>query len=220
MYLACSSNGLEVGADARHDVGLDDGGEVVHRLRPRLLRQAHRLFALDLLDEVSDGAAVGGSRRRVVSAAILKLLACRRLHLLKRHQQQLHRLCRELHLRLPDHILADLHEFLAGVVLKVQPGGEAAGQPAVGLHERAHLLLIPSEDHHQVVTVVFHHFEDGVNGLAAKGVALPADQAVGLVHKQDAPEGALAHLLRLHRRLPGVPRHQHRAVHLDELAAT
>mmetsp|Transcript_47358 Transcript_47358/g.90411 ORF Transcript_47358/g.90411 Transcript_47358/m.90411 type:complete len:279 (-) Transcript_47358:506-1342(-) len=210
--------------DAGNDVRLQNCGEVLQGLGGPLVRQTKRLLALDLFEQVAHGAPVAGplarARLRLPPGLLerLRLLSRHRLQPLKRLQQHLLGAGSELHLGLPQHVVRDFHQLHGRVVLELEPGGEPRRQPRVGVHERLHLLLVTREYHHQVVSEVLHHLEDGVDGFATEGVSVAVDERVRLVHKQDAPERAVHHLLGFDGRLAAVARHQHGPLHLHHLS--
>ena len=92
-------------------------------------------------------------------------------------------------------------------------------QPRVGVDEPGHQGGVPRHDDHEIVPVVLHGLEDGVDGLLAEVLVRPlGGQGVGLVNEQHAPQGLFDDLLGLDGGLAHVPRHQPAAVHLHQVA--
>ena len=64
-----------------------------------------------------------------------------------------------------------LWEFVGGKLEPGETGPEALSRECrdgVGFHQAVHLIRIPGEDHYQVVPVVFHAGDEGINGLLAE----------------------------------------------------
>ena len=85
------------------------------------------------------------------------------------------------------------------------------------MNEAIHQIVVSGGDDHQVVPVVLHGLEDGVDGLLAEVVPRGAVQGIGLVDEQHAPQGLFHGLSGLQRRLAHVARHQPGPVHLHQL---
>ena len=81
-----------------------------------------------------------------------------------------------------------------------------------------HQFRVARYDDHQVVAVVLHGFEDGVDGLLTKVVFGLAVEGVSLVDEQHAAHGLFNDLLGLEGGLTYVAGHQTAAVHLHQLA--
>ena len=112
----------------------------------------------------------------------------------------------------------DLHHFVGGIILKQQKSVEPGLQARVGMDELAHQVRIPRHDHHQVVPVVLHGLEDGVDGLLSEVVFGLAVEGIGLVDKEHAAHSLFNDLLGFQRRLAHIARHQAAAVYLHQLA--
>ena len=72
--------------------------------------------------------------------------------------------------------------------------------------------------HRQVVPVVLHELDQGVDGLTSEVGFAAAGQRVGLVDQQHAAERLLDHGPGLDRRLADVAGDEERAIGLDEVA--
>lgn len=69
--------------------------------------------------------------------------------------------------------LAALHvenraQFLHRIVRKVQKPVEPGFQPWVGVDEVLHQIFVPRHDHHQIIPVVFHGLQNGIDGFLAE----------------------------------------------------
>ncbi|MDQ0773877.1 hypothetical protein QF026_002343 [Streptomyces aurantiacus] len=108
----------------------------------------------------------------------------------------------QLVLVLAAHGLHDRDQFGHRVVLELDGPREAGGQTRVGAEEGLHLAGVAGRDHHHVVAVVLHQFQDGVHRLAAEvgaAVAAVRGQRVRLVDEQHAAERPLEGLAGLDR---------------------
>ena len=72
----------------------------------------------------------------------------------------------------------DLEHLLRGVVLEQQETVEAALQTGVGVDELIHQVGVARHDHHQIVPVILHGLEDGVNSLLTEVVVAAAVEGV------------------------------------------
>ena len=90
--------------------------------------------------------------------------------------------------------LEDPHHLIGGVVGEVEKAVEPGLQTGVGVDEPVHEIVIPRRDDHQIVPVVLHGLEDGVDGLPAEVVLRSAVEGVGLVDEQHAPQGGVDNL--------------------------
>ena len=116
--------------------------------------------------------------------------------------------------RITGQLLEDPHQLVVGVVGELDRRAEAARQTRVLGDEDLHREGIAGDDDHEVVALVLHLLDQGVDGL---GAVLVTRQAVGLVDEQDPTLRRLHHLGRLHRGLPEVAGNQLTAVDLHEL---
>ena len=91
--------------------------------------------------------------------------------------------------------VGDLQQLIGGVVRELDFVGEAAGQTAVGGEEGLHLSGVSGQNDHKLVVVVFHPFDEGINGFEAEAVLLAAVEAVSLVDEEDAPRALSMTLL-------------------------
>ena len=115
--------------------------------------------------------------------------------------------------------MGDLQQLVGGVVRELNLVGEAAGQTAVSGEESFHLSGISGQNDHKLVAVVFHPFDEGVDGFEAEAVLLAAVEAVGLVDKEDAAEGALNDAVGQRCGVAGVAAHEVAAAHFHQLPA-
>src|SRR5687768_5586464 len=65
------------------------------------------------------------------------------------------------------HLLENAHQFLIGVVGKLDRGTKATSQPWVLGNEDRHRIGIAGNDQDQVVATVLHLLDQGVDGLLA-----------------------------------------------------
>ena len=181
-----------------------DGHQVLAREGVQLC-QAVGLLGEDLLEQIAHAAGVAEGD------AVAVLVGDEIAHLLFRALGE--RVAALFALQ-----LEDPHHFIGGVVVKVQIAVEAGLQARVGVDEALHQLVIARHDHHQIVAVVLHRLENGVDGLLAEVVFAAAVERIGFVDEQHAAQRALDHLLRLDGGLTDVAGHQAAAVHLHQLA--
>jgi hypothetical protein len=109
----------------------------------------------------------------------------------------------------------DLDQLVVRVVVELDGRPEPAGEPGVLREEGHHRLGVAGHDDDELVPVVLHLFDQGVDRL---GAVVVAAQRVGLVDEQHPAHGLAAHLSGLHRRLTQVPGDELGAIHLDEVA--
>ena len=82
---------------------------------------------------------------------------------------------------------ANLRDFGRGVILKLKDIRRPGGQTRVHVHEILHLLGVAGKNNHQVIAMVFHILENGVDCLLP-----PVDRAafliqgIGLVNEEHA----------------------------------
>jgi hypothetical protein len=77
---------------------------------------------------------------------------------------------------------------------------DTRAHPGVAAEERVHAVLVPGQDHHQVVALVFHRLQQDLDRLGAVvALVLGLVQIVRLVDEQHAPHGPLQHLSGLGR---------------------
>ena len=96
----------------------------------------------------------------------------------------------------------------------VEPGF----QPWVGVDKGVHQVFIPRYNDHQIIPVVLHGFQDGVDGLLAEILPAVSAQGVGLIDEQHAAQRLFQDLRGLESCLPYIARHQAAAVHLYQLS--
>ena len=116
------------------------------------------------------------------------------------------------------HPLEDLDELVRGVVGEVDEPREAALQSGVGVDEFLHLRRVAGGDQGEVVAVVLHVLDDGVDRLPAEVLLAATSEGVRLVDEQRAAERRLEHGSRLRRRLADVAGDELRSVGLHEVA--
>ena len=109
----------------------------------------------------------------------------------------------------------NLDQLVVGVVVELDRGGEAAGQARVLGDERDHGVGVAGHDDDEVLAVVLHLLDEGVDRLLGE---LVAGEGVRLVDEQHAVDGLGDHLGGLHGCLSHVAGHELAAVDLDELA--
>ena len=144
---------------------------------------------------VTEGAAAGGHRQKLPEARL--------------------RRWGELEVGAFSEQRQNLDQLVVGVVVELDDGSKAAGKAGIGCHERFHRRGISGDDDHEIVSPVLHLLDQGVHGFLA---VLVAGQAVGLIDEQHAACRRGDNFARLDRGLAQVPRHQLRAVNLDQLA--
>ena len=116
------------------------------------------------------------------------------------------------------HPFEDLDELVRRVVGKIDEPGEPTLQPGVGVDELGHLGWVAGGNEGEVVAVILHVLDDGVDGFSAEVVVATAGKSVSLVDEQRAAERRLEDGSRLRRRLPDVTGDEVRAIGLDEMA--
>ena len=116
------------------------------------------------------------------------------------------------------HPFEDLDELVGGVVGEVDEPREAALQSGVGVDERLHLRRVAGGDQGEVVAVVLHVLDDGVDRLPAEVLLAAASEGVGLVDQQRPAERRLEHGSRLRRRLADVAGDEVGSIGLHEVA--
>ena len=113
------------------------------------------------------------------------------------------------HVKDPDklvhRIIRELHEPV-----------ETAFKAGVGRNKGLHQLRIAGDNHHQVVAVVFHCLQQGIDGFLAVIRFSFACEGIGLVDKKNAAQGLGDDLLGLDGGLPDVSGHQAGPIHLDQ----
>ena len=114
--------------------------------------------------------------------------------------------------------IEDLHQLVGRVVGEVDRPAEAALQTRIGRDEHGHLVRIAGGDHGEVVAVVLHELDDGVDRLATEVLLAAAGECVRLVDQQGAAERLLEHGLRLRRRLAHVAGDELGTIGLDQVA--
>ena len=85
------------------------------------------------------------------------------------------------------------------------------------MDELVHQVGVARHDDHQIVPVILHGLQQGVDGFLPEVVFTAAVEGVGLVHEQHAAHGLLDDLLGLEGGLPHIACHQAAAVHLHQL---
>ena len=113
--------------------------------------------------------------------------------------------------------LEDGHQLVQRVVLEQQKTVEAGLQTGVGVDELVHQVGVARHDDHQIVPVILHGLQQGVDGLLPEVVFTAAVEGIGLIHEQHAAHGLLDDLLGLEGGLPHIASHQTAAVHLHQL---
>ena len=113
------------------------------------------------------------------------------------------------------HLLEDRDQLVVGVVLELDLRAEPALEAGVLGDEDRHRQRVAGDDHDQVVALVLHLLDQGVDGFLA---VLVAGQRVGLVDEEHAALGLLDLVGGLLRGLAEVAGHQLRPVALDQLA--
>ncbi|MPM61870.1 hypothetical protein SDC9_108733 [bioreactor metagenome] len=113
-----------------------------------------------------------------------------------------------------DHLLEDLDQFGVGVVREPDLGTETACQAGVLGDEGGHRGRVSGHDHDQVVAVVLHLLDQGVDRFLA---VLVARQCVGLVDEQHPAQRGGDHVRGLGGGLPEVAGHQFGTVDFDQL---
>ncbi len=101
------------------------------------------------------------------------------------------------------HVLGDGHQLADRVVGELDGPGEAGGQTRVGGEEAAHLVGVAGGDDDDVVAVVLHQLEQGVDRLPAEvgaGALAVGHEGVRLVDEQHTAEGVVEGLGGLDRR--------------------
>ena len=88
------------------------------------------------------------------------------------------------------------------------------------MDELVHQVRVACHDDHQIVTVVLHGLQDGVDGLLTEVVVGASVEGVGLIDEQYAAHGFFQHLGGFQCRLTHVACHKTAAVHLHQLALT
>ena len=106
-------------------------------------------------------------------------------------------------------------ELVVGVVGEVDRVRNRLSRPGFWRDEDRHRAGVAGDDDDEVVAVVLHLLDEGVDRLLA---VLVAGQRVGLVDEEHAADGGLHDLGRLHRGLADVAGDELGAVDLDELA--
>lgn len=115
------------------------------------------------------------------------------------------------------HGLEDLQELVGVVVFEVYVFVEAGAQAGVGVDEAGHELGVAGDDDDEVVAVVFHGFEEGVDGFAAVVVAAGGvGEGVGFVDEEDAAYGFIDDFLDFEGGLADVAGDQAGAVDFHE----
>ena len=114
--------------------------------------------------------------------------------------------------------LEDIQHLVGGVVLEEQKAVEAGFQSGIGVDEPIHQIGVARYDDHQIVPVILHGLEDGVDGLLTEVVLALTVEGIGLVDEQHAAQRLLDDLLGLDGGLAHIPGHQTAAVHLYQLA--
>ena len=99
----------------------------------------------------------------------------------------------------------------------MQKAVEPGLQPRVGVNEPLHQSVVPGHNDHQVVPVVLHGLQNGVDGLLSEVVLPLSVEGVGFVDEQHAAQGLFDDLAGLDGRLTHVAGHQAAAVHLHQL---
>ena len=112
----------------------------------------------------------------------------------------------------------DAHELLGRVVVEHDLLIEARTQAGVGIQERLHEVGVARHDDHEVVAVVLHGLEEGVDGLHAE-VVRPGigGQGIGLVDEEQAAVRTVHDLLGLDGRLADIAADEPGAVDLDQV---
>ncbi len=88
------------------------------------------------------------------------------------------------------------------------------------MQQAFHRPGIACQNDNQAFAVVFHAFEQGLNGFVAVGVAsFVADKAVGFVDEQHAVEGLVDLAVRFGRGLPRILGDQPRAIGFNQMAS-
>jgi magnesium-transporting ATPase (P-type) len=139
---------------ARHDVRRLQAHQVVHRPRPvRLGRQPVGVPQPGVLQRVADAAGVGELRLRLLERQVIA--------------ERLPGLRRQVVRRLVEHQVPDRQQLVGLVGGEVKVMRDAGPHAGVGVEEAVHPVLVPGEDHHQVVPVVLHHLHQDVDALLA-----------------------------------------------------
>ena len=173
-------------------------GEFLHR------GETVRLLGEDLFKEiahaarVAEGDAAGVFVVNEVPDVLLRVLSERVAALFA------------LHLENGEH-------FIERVILKVQVAVKTGLKTGVGADEFLHQLIVAGNDHDEVVAVILHRLQEGVDRLLPEVVVAFAVERIRLVDEQHTAERTLDHLLRLDGGLTDVPGDKPAAVDLDKL---
>ena len=85
------------------------------------------------------------------------------------------------------------------------------------MDELVHIVWIPCDDNDQAIAIVFHAFDEGIDGFAAE-IVFAADKAVGFVDKENSIEGAVYNFGGFDGGMPNVLPDKAHAVGLDEMS--
>ena len=110
------------------------------------------------------------------------------------------------------------HHLVHRVVGEEQKPVEPALKAGVGVNKLLHQVGVARHDHHQIVPMVLHGLQHGIDGLLSEIIFRFAIEGVCLVDKQHAAHGLFDGLLGLESRLAHIAGHKAAAVHLHQLS--
>ena len=112
----------------------------------------------------------------------------------------------------------DLCQLLCCIIRKMQKTVKTAFQTGVGMDEPLHGLSVAGHDHHQVLPMILHSLEQGIDGFLPVIAATPVGERIGLVDKEHTSHCLLKNLTGLNGRLPYITGHQPATVYFHQLA--
>ena len=101
----------------------------------------------------------------------------------------------------------DLHQFIDGIIRKLDVLVEPALQTRIAVDEPLHRFGISGYDHDQVIPVILHRLQDRVDCFLAE-ILILRGKCIGFIDEQYPAERSLNLLLGLERCLTDVPRNQ------------
>ena len=111
----------------------------------------------------------------------------------------------------------DRLQFIDGVIREFKVLVEAGLETGIAVDELLHRLGVSRDDHDQIVSVVLHSLEDGIDRFLAERVVLLGER-ICFVDEENAAHGLLDLLLRLEGGLSHISRDQAGSVYFHELA--
>ena len=114
----------------------------------------------------------------------------------------------------------DLRQLIGRVIVEMNGLGKAALQTRVRINKVMHLVGITRHDTNELSTVIFQTFQQCVNSLSTKGVAIARLQGISLIDKENTTKCLVYQLVCLDSSLTCITSHELSTVCLHQLTTS